>query len=57
MVTAQDGFENCKAALDVNHIIWQYRVCVAVHLKTAFGTIAALEAEAASRTTPAPEVA
>lgn len=53
LLNAQIQLTLCKTALEINHIIWQYKVCVITQLKLANIGITQLEIEAANRlTTP-----
>ncbi|KAJ6637850.1 hypothetical protein Bhyg_10581 [Pseudolycoriella hygida] len=35
VLNARIQFDSCKAALEVNHIIWQYKLCIITQLKVA----------------------
>lgn len=48
-LNAQAGMDACKTALELNHIVWQYKVCVITQLRVANARLKALETEAANR--------
>lgn len=51
VLNAQIQLESCKTAMESNHIIWQYKVCIITQLKIANIAVTQLEIEAAGRQT------